>query len=347
MIRAVRRDHRFMTMRRVAPATALFLLSPLVAEYLLGDFTLAQLTGLVLLAPAYGGAAVLIRELARRAGRGGPTIVLLALAYGLIEEGLETQSLFNPGYLNAHLLDRGFVPALGIAVPWTLFVLTLHTVWSISVPIALIEEGTDRRTEPWLRTPGLVVVSLLAALGAAATFVVSYLNGHFMASPGQLAATVVIAAGLIVLAFRLPRREPTPVAVPSPWLVAAVTLVAGALFVAGFRLPAAAGAPLLAVVLAGMAILLLRWSARAGWDGRHRVAAAGGALLTYAWHSFVMHPVVPASTVMIVVSHLVFALGAVALLVVLALRLRRAERLAPADAVSTGAENAPAGRARG
>jgi hypothetical protein len=36
----------------VAPAIALFFLSPLVAEYLLGDFTLAQLTFLILLAPA-------------------------------------------------------------------------------------------------------------------------------------------------------------------------------------------------------------------------------------------------------------------------------------------------------
>src|ERR1700750_2662395 len=109
-------------MRRVLPAIALFFLSPLVAEFLLGDFTFAQLTFLVLLAPAYGGAAVLIRECTRRTGRGWPTMVLLALAYGVLEEGLETQSLFNPDYLHAHLLDTGYVPALGIAVPWTLFV---------------------------------------------------------------------------------------------------------------------------------------------------------------------------------------------------------------------------------
>ena len=86
-----------MSIRRAAPAIALFFLSPLVAEFLLGDFTLAQLSYLILLAPAYGGAAVVIREVARRFGRGWPTIVLLALAYGVIEEGLETQSLFNPG----------------------------------------------------------------------------------------------------------------------------------------------------------------------------------------------------------------------------------------------------------
>jgi hypothetical protein len=75
-------------MRRAAPAIALFFLSPLVAEFLLGDFTILQLPYLFLLAPAYGGAAVLIREVSRRAGRGWPTMILLALAYALIEEGL-------------------------------------------------------------------------------------------------------------------------------------------------------------------------------------------------------------------------------------------------------------------
>src|SRR6185436_6330423 len=181
MIRGGRAEHRVMSMRRVAPAIAPFFLSPLVAEFLLGDFTVAQLPFLVALAPAYGGAAVLVREVARRAGRGWVTMILLALAYGVLEEGLETQSLFNPDYLHAHLLEHGFVAALGISIPWTLFVLTLHTVWSISVPIALVEEWTDRRAEPWLRVPGLVVAAVLAVGGAVFTFAVSYADGHFMA----------------------------------------------------------------------------------------------------------------------------------------------------------------------
>src|SRR3954468_768889 len=121
MIRARPPEHQCMSIRRAAPAIALFFLSPLVAEFLLGDFTLAQLSFLILLAPAYGGAAVLIREVTRRSGRGWPTMVLLALTYGLIEEGVETQSLFNPDYLHAHLLEHGFVPAVGMSIPWTIF----------------------------------------------------------------------------------------------------------------------------------------------------------------------------------------------------------------------------------
>ncbi len=303
-------------MRRVAPAIALFFLSPLVAEFLLGDFTLAQLPFLVALAPAYGGAALLIRELTRRSGRGWPTMILLAVAYGVIEEGLETQSLFNPDYLNVHLLDHGFVPALGIAIPWTLFVLSLHTVWSISVPIALVEEWTTRRTVPWLRRPGLIVTGVLALIGAVFTFAISYADGHFLASPTQLTVTAVIAAALIVIAFRLPRREPSlgAGAAPRPWVVLVAVLAAGGVFLVADWLPAVPGSVLLAVLLVAVTTLILWWSRKPRWDGRHRFAAAAGALLTYAWHSFLMHPVIKAPTALIVVSHVVFALAAVLLL---------------------------------
>jgi hypothetical protein len=285
-----------------------------VAEFLLGDFTLAQLSFLILLAPAYGGAAVVIRELTRRTGRGWPTMILLALAYGLIEEGLETQSLFNPGYLDAHLLDHGFVPALGISVPWTLFVLALHTVWSMSVPIALVEEWTSRRTVPWLRLPGLLFFAFLALAGGAATFAISYADGHFMATPAQLIITVVIVIALIVAAFRVPSLPPVTAAAPSPWLVLVTTLATGALFQLSNRMPTALAVPLVVAALAAVTTAILLWSRRAGWDGRHRLAAAAGALLTYVWHSFLMHPVVEASTALTVVSHVAFALAAVVLL---------------------------------
>jgi hypothetical protein len=61
----------------------------------LAGLPITFLFALVLLAPLYGGGALLIRELARGAGRGWPTILLLALAYALLEEGITTMSLLN------------------------------------------------------------------------------------------------------------------------------------------------------------------------------------------------------------------------------------------------------------
>jgi hypothetical protein len=316
-------------MRRAAPAIALFLLSPLVAEFLLGDFTVAQLPFLVLLAPAYGGAAVLIREVTRRTGRGWPAMLLLALAYGVLEEGLETQSLFNPRYLNAHLLDSGYVPALGIAIPWTIFVLTLHTVWSMSVPIALIEQWrADRRAEPWLGRAGLTVVAILAAVGAAGTFAISYADGHYLASPAQLAVTALIVLALIVAALRLPRtRRPLPGTAPRPWQILAVTLIAGAIFGEATQLPAAAGVIALVTTLAAVTTALLLWSRRTGWTPMHTLAAAAGGLLTYAWHSFLATPVTSGPHILVPISHAAFAALAVLLLL---LEYRRVRTTPPA-----------------
>src|SRR4051795_6390812 len=97
--------------RRNALAIGLFFLSPLVAEFLLGNLPITFLLAVVALAPMYGGGALLIREFARRRGLGWPSIVLLALAYGVLEEAFTTQSLFNPDYAGQRLLDYGYVPA--------------------------------------------------------------------------------------------------------------------------------------------------------------------------------------------------------------------------------------------
>src|ERR1051326_3441571 len=68
-------------------ALSLFFLAPLVGEFLLGNTPITSLPSVLLLAPMYGGGALLIREIARRTGRGWPTMVLLAAAYGLPGDG--------------------------------------------------------------------------------------------------------------------------------------------------------------------------------------------------------------------------------------------------------------------
>ncbi|CCH76785.1 conserved hypothetical protein [Nostocoides japonicum T1-X7] len=102
---------------RTAPVLLLALIAPLVAEFLLGDVTLASLGALIVFVPLYGAGALRIRKVVRRRHGGWPAIAVLAGAFGLIEEGLATQSLFNPSYAHAHLLASGYLPALGIAVP--------------------------------------------------------------------------------------------------------------------------------------------------------------------------------------------------------------------------------------
>jgi hypothetical protein len=222
-------------MRRVLPAVGLFFLAPLVAEFLLGNLPITALPALVILAPLYGGGALLIRELARRTGHGWPTIIVLALAYGVLEEGVTTMSLFNPNYAGQRLLDYGYIPALGIGGPWTLYVLLLHTVWSISVPIALVEVlAHSRRTTPWLGRTGLAVTSVLFILGVVATTATSIFTSptQYVASPIQLAASVVVVLLLAGVALRLPRADTahTAAAAPSPWLLGLAALLVTSAF---------------------------------------------------------------------------------------------------------------------
>lgn len=130
-------------------------------EFLLGNLTLGELGLGLVLAPMYGFGAILVRETARRWGGGWASVVLLAAAYALVEEGPVDQLLWNDSYAGQDLLHGpSYVPALGMSVELTQAVLALHTVWSICVPIAIVEAFVpDRR--PWLGRVGLAVVAVL------------------------------------------------------------------------------------------------------------------------------------------------------------------------------------------
>ncbi|HEX4212622.1 MAG TPA: hypothetical protein VIA06_04750 [Candidatus Dormibacteraeota bacterium] len=284
--------------RRVAPAVLLAVLAPLVAEFLLGDFTIRSIGLLLIFLPQYGGGAILVRELARRTGRGWPTILLLALAYGLIEEGLTTQSLFNPNYVGQHLLAYGYIPALRTSLDWCVYVLSLHVVWSISTPI-LIAEGVsgDRRRTPWLGRIGLAVVAILFVLGCVITIAVTLVSERppFVAAPGELAAVVVLAALAVAAAFVLFRRR-QPGSMPAgragalmpPAAGIASLVLASALQLVEQKarpLPAALPVVLMLACWAVALVLLAIFTRRPGWGPRCWSAVAAGTVLTYGWLS--------------------------------------------------------------
>ncbi|HEX4423818.1 MAG TPA: hypothetical protein VH079_00365 [Terriglobales bacterium] len=309
--------------RRIAPAVGLFFVAPLVSEFLLGDLPISFLGVLAILAPFYGGGALLIRETVRRTGRGWPSIFLLAFAYAVFEEAFTTQTLFNPNYLhlNLHLLDHAFIPALGIGAWWTIFVLTLHTVWSISTSIALVEALVpDRATTPWLGGIGLSVIAVLFVLASIASTAHEIKQDHFVASMKQFVASGIICVVVAIVAFLLPKRSSVtaPGWVPSPWLVGAGALLAGSIFM---LLPATWGWGVVgAYVLLDMGVItaISVLSRRSGWDARHRLALAGGAALTYAWHGFVQTPVIGKSLMVARVGNVVFAASLIVLLVIAA-----------------------------
>jgi hypothetical protein len=291
---------------RVAPALGLLILAPICAEYLYGydDSTgnpAALLGGLVLFAPLYGGAALLIRELARRAGRGWPTILLLGLAFGVLQAGLIDQSMFNPSYRDIDYWDEMFNPTyvswLGFSPELGVMFTTGHLIWSVAVPIAIIEALVPRRrTTPWLRWPGLALTAV--GFGLAAYVVVWWTldTEDFVPSAGQLLGAAMVVIALVVAAFvvrprhRLTSNRPSP----SPWLVGTAAFAALA-----FRMPVQGGWTAFAVnlgLLAGLLAVIVWWSARPTWGPLHQLALAGGALLANVATAFLGQPIGDVST---------------------------------------------------
>lgn len=310
--------------RRFGPVIGLFLLAPFFGEFVLGNLTLSELPLGVLLAPMYGCGALLVRELGRRFGGGWPTMALLAVAYALAEEGPIDQLLWNDSYAgHDYISGPSHVPALGTSVAAIQVVIALHAVWSICVPIAIAEAFTrDRRTTPWLRLPGLTVVSVLWVAGSLLVFYGNYVEERFMASPAQFITAGVVIGALIVAAFAIRGRRLAPVAgpVPAPWLVGAFGLVATSAYWAPNNLVTDTlsfewiGVAIWFLVVAVGVFAVSRWSRREGWDHRHRYALGAGAALTYVWMSFPVRPEAGGSVTVDLVSNVVIGTAAVLLL---------------------------------
>ncbi len=317
-------------LKRLGPVLLLFVLSPLVAEYLSGSMSMSQIGYLPFMAMLYGGGAVLIRELARRTHRGWMTILFLGLAYGLLEEGIAIQTLFNPHFHGLRLLDYGFVPALGIAVPWTVYVLTIHVVWSIMVPIALVEILFPlRRTEPWLGGAGFAVIALIYAAGIAIISAGIKQQEHFLATPSQFEGAALAVLMSVVLAFILPlRRRAKEDDTLSPWIVAVAAFLAGSAFVFLFSFGSntfhwpweivAGGMLALAI---GILLFSLIAARKSGWSDMHRFALAAGGVLVYCWFGFFSEIGLHGKAMLW--AHAVLVVAMLALLIVVGLRAKR------------------------
>ncbi|MFJ5846983.1 hypothetical protein [Streptomyces sp. NPDC092903] len=311
---------------RLRSALGLFLLAPLIGEFLLGNQPITALPSVFLLAPLYGGGALLVRETARRAGRGWPTMILLGAAYALVEEGPVDQMLWNPHYGGFDLgaaYAGARVPLLDTSVQLLQDVLTLHTVWSVCVPIALVEAFArdGDRSRPWLGLPGLSAAVLVFTAGSGFLALAQVESEDFVATPAQFAAAGVLIAALITAAFLCRRpgaRHPAGRRPPAPRVVGVLSFAATSAYWGREYLPdgVPAAVPVLgwALLVAVVLVPCVRWARGEGWTGAHRLGLAGGALLTYAWVGFEQVRYLDVSRATGLLGNAVFATGALVLL---------------------------------
>jgi len=294
MMMSVDRAERTTTGNRKA-AWSLVVITPLAAELTFGSTPLRMAYLVLLWVPIYGAGVLLIRELVRRAGRGWPSILLLGIAYGMLEDGIGLQALTSPRLYDA--AEWGMRVG-GVNLAYWEATAIYHTVFSVAIPIALTEllfSSHGRR--PYLRTGGLVLTATVTALGVAVlrfTVPVAQDPGYQAPLPFVLAVVVaVLVLGVVALRL-LPRTggRPTtrPVARPAWWYLGSFVAVLAFLALShpmfGAEQPAftrgdTVAIPMAAVVLLTVgAVLMLRSAGSStGWTPRHTLAVAGGALV--------------------------------------------------------------------
>jgi hypothetical protein len=279
-------------------ALALMLIAPAAAELTLGTVKLKMAWLILLYVPIYGAGVLLIRELVRRTGGGRASLLLMGLVYGLVEEGLALQSLTSPHLYGA----AGWAPRLlGVNTAYTELNLPYHVVFSVVVPIALVElVFPGHGPAPYLRRGGLVSTAIVAVLGVVLLRVsVPPSEDPGYVAPGTaLIVIVVLVVVLSVIALRVlpqrPARVRPAVVVPRPGVAGVVSAVAAFGFLgllypfAGARHPAfthGAWVPVPMLTAAGLAVCaglaLWRWTAADGWTNTHRLAVISGALIAH------------------------------------------------------------------
>ena len=277
---------------RIAPAALLFFLSPFIGEYLLGNLKFSEILLIPFIAPLYGAGALLVREVVRRAGRGYATMFMLGIAYALFEEGLVTQLLFNSAYFTGQeQLMTTIIPVLNVDAWLTLILIAMHTVWSICIPIILVEAiFVKRRKAPLLGNIDFTIVVATFVLGSIWLWNTIYHENGFLALTSQLVGTVSVIAVLMIAAFVLRPGRVTQGSVPNPWLVGGVAFAASSLYMLTEVLAGWMRIGVCVLVATVCLVLVFRWSRRSSWSPLHTLALAGGGLLTYAWLGAFMEP---------------------------------------------------------
>lgn len=251
---------------------------------------------------------MIIREIARRTGRGWPTMILLAFAFAVFQAGLVDNSLFMTESGNIEwwndFATATYIPVLVISGYMALSFVVGHVIWSIGAPIAVIEAFAGRRqTTPWLGKIGLAVTVAAYIIASLLIFLFVDEGRFFLPSWPQLAGAAAVVVAFLVAAY-FAERSPRPTTeqkAPTPWIVGvcafvllsgetAVDLVIRVLNIDTLLLIDWRGFVLQVVTLAALGLLIWIWSQRKSWGTMHILAVGGAALLARAVAAFFVEP---------------------------------------------------------
>ncbi len=274
------------------PALTLFFLAPAIGELLSGSSPPAEFFNpftLFLLAALYGGGALLIRELRLRWNKGWPTVLLLGAAYAIVEEGWMVKSFFDPNWVDIGLLGS-YGRWVGVNWVWCLHLTIYHAVFSISIPILLVELlFPGQRDESWVGRKGQFALWLLL-LGDV------MLGFFFLTSYRPPAIPYLLSILAVIILYRLAQKMPAQIthAPDSPdrpparvrWFALVGLAATLALFIINWSWPEQ-HLPVLLTILSNIGLVAMviwiirRFSHHGAWGDEQRLALASGALFFF------------------------------------------------------------------
>lgn len=283
--------------QRVAAVAAVVMAAPVCAEFLVayleitGDLV-ASVFAVAFFVPLYGGAALLIREVSVRTGRGWPGRLLLAAAFGVAMTALIDLSLWMPNRPEIEFWDdlqsTTFMAGLGFSAYAALVWVLGHVLMSVATPLALVESFAPAlRPKPWLGPLGLVLWTVAFVAIAASIHISEKADYGVHVRPEEYLGGVAAVVVLVGLAFSsLGRPRPTEGDSRVPGLLTLGLFGAVGMACLDFAPFTWAGVVGLTAITVLYVFLLWRWSGSSAWRQTQVVALVWGALLGHVLIGF-------------------------------------------------------------
>jgi hypothetical protein len=275
-----------MRKHRIPPALTLFVLAPAIGELLSGSSPPLEFfnpLALLFMSSLYGSGAIVCRELKIRWKKGCTSLLLLGAAYGILEEGLMVKSFFDPNWV-----DLGMLGLYGrwaqVNWVWTEMLTIYHAVFSIAIPIVLVElVFPERKNDNWIGKRAFAALVALLALVATIGFL--FLT-EYRPPMLQYSAAVLAMVLFVYAAYMIP-HHPHVNSIQTagkPKRAFAIGCIGSAAFFLLFWAgPHMIESPIIVMLLGialvfGIAKLLRRIDLRSPEAALNRLAAVAGAL---------------------------------------------------------------------